>query len=95
MESVRQNLNSPLALFILLRLLKVKRLVPISGSGGDRTQSADTKMQPDSGRVYWTCVSFPSSCSSSRSIDSVDCTAYKASRVTSSSVSWLSVTTLL
>ena len=50
------NILTPLALFILLLPLKVKRLVPISGSGRDRTQSADTKMQPDSGRVYWTCV---------------------------------------
>ena len=58
MESVRQNLNSPLALFILLLPLKVKRLVHISGSGGDRTQSADTKMQPNLGRVYWTCVQY-------------------------------------
>ena len=46
------------------------------------------------GLCFTVSDSFPSSCSSSRSIDSVDCTAYKASRVTSFSVSWLSVTTL-
>ena len=36
--------------------------MPISGSGRERTQSADTKMQPDSGRVYWTCIPMGPEC---------------------------------
>ena len=41
---------------LLLPVPLIKRLAPISGSGRNRTQSACWWRQPDSGRVYWTCV---------------------------------------
>ena len=41
---------------LLLPVLLIKRLTPISGSSQNRTQSASWWRQPDSGRVYWTCM---------------------------------------
>ena len=49
--------STPLApVSLLLSVPLIKCLTPISGSSQNRTQSASWWRQPDSGRVYWTCV---------------------------------------
>ena len=49
--------STPLApVSLLLSVPLIKCLTPISGSSQNRTQSASWWRQPDSGRVYWTCM---------------------------------------
>ena len=76
----------------------IKCLVPISGSGRNRTQSACWWRQPDSGRVYWLCVSsheesfsnFPSSSSSCFPLFSCCSSKSECSRLTDSP-GWISL----
>ena len=49
--------STPLApVNLLLPVPLIKRFTPVSGSRQNRTQSASWWRQPDSGRVYWTCM---------------------------------------
>ena len=58
-SSLFANFFNPFApVNLLLPVLLIMCLAHISGSGGDRTQSACEWRWSDSGWVYWTCVNY-------------------------------------